>query len=161
LKRLKELKMLRLVEEFEEQIYKRLPSWTGGVPRQMSEANLARRGGGFPTVSDPVILSKAKDLHHPVSRHSLRSVWIHPSCPGGESWMGSLPKTPVQVFHPDRAKRVSGRGVLDEFTAKKACLVICTRREINSAKNSCPGVSSRPSEASVGKGSFGCGKLTL
>ena len=25
--------------------------------------------------------------HHPVSRHSLCSVWIHPSCPGGESLM--------------------------------------------------------------------------
>ena len=24
-----------------------VPSWTGGVPRQMSEANLARRGGGI------------------------------------------------------------------------------------------------------------------
>jgi len=27
------------------------------VPRQMSEANLARRGGGLPTVRDPVILN--------------------------------------------------------------------------------------------------------
>jgi hypothetical protein len=66
--------------------YPRLPSWTGGVPRLMSEANLARRGGGLPTVRDPVILSEARDLHHPGSRHSLRSVWIHPSCPGGESF---------------------------------------------------------------------------
>jgi len=31
----------------------------------MSEANLARRGGGLPTVRDPVILSEARDLHHP------------------------------------------------------------------------------------------------
>jgi hypothetical protein len=30
-----------------EAINTRLPSWTGGVPRQMSEANLARRGGGI------------------------------------------------------------------------------------------------------------------
>ena len=46
--------------------YPRLPSWTGGVPRLMSDANLARRGGGLPTVRDPVILSEARDLHHPV-----------------------------------------------------------------------------------------------
>jgi hypothetical protein len=26
---------------------KRLPSWTGGVPRPMNEVNWARRGGGF------------------------------------------------------------------------------------------------------------------
>ena len=45
--------------------YPRLPSWTGGVPRQMSEANLGRRGGGFPTDRNPVILSEARDLHHP------------------------------------------------------------------------------------------------
>jgi hypothetical protein len=67
---------------------KPLPSWTGGVPRQMSEAILARRGGGFPTDRNLVIQSEARDLHHPVSRHSLRSVWIHPSWTGGESLMG-------------------------------------------------------------------------
>jgi hypothetical protein len=60
-------------------IRKRLPSWTGGVPSPMSEANRTRWGGGFPTDRNPVIQSEAWDLHHPVSRHSLRSVWIHPS----------------------------------------------------------------------------------
>ena len=31
----------------EDEVVQNFPSWTGGVPRQMSEANLARRGGGI------------------------------------------------------------------------------------------------------------------
>ena len=48
-----------------------------------------------------VIISTAKDLHHP----GLCLVTF-----------GDSPEStpPVQVFHPDRAKRVSGRGVFDE-----------------------------------------------
>ncbi len=33
------------------------PSWTGGVPSPMSEANRTRWGGGFLTVRDAVILN--------------------------------------------------------------------------------------------------------
>ena len=54
-----------------EQINTKLPSWTGGVPRQMSEAILDRRGGGLPTVSDPVILSAAKELASLFFHHHL------------------------------------------------------------------------------------------
>jgi hypothetical protein len=47
-----------------------------------------------------VIISAAKDLHHP----GLCLVTF-----------GDSPEStpPVQVFHPDRAKRVSGRGVFE------------------------------------------------
>ena len=58
--------------------YPRLPSWTGGVPRQMSEANLGRRGGGFPTDRNPVILSEAKELGPPPRLQTLASLGLDP-----------------------------------------------------------------------------------
>ena len=52
-----------------------------------------------------VIVSEAKEIHHPV----LYLVAF-----------GDSPEStpPVQVFHPDRAKRVSGRGVLTVSMSK-------------------------------------------
>jgi hypothetical protein len=69
-----------------EVMQKRLPSWTGGVPSPMSEANRTRRGGGINLKKST---TPSSDLRFARSE--------------------STP--PVQVFHPDRAKRASGRGV--------------------------------------------------
>jgi hypothetical protein len=47
---------------------------------------LARRGAETNERSEFVEAGwwKLRKDHHPVSRHSLCSVWIHPSWPGGE-----------------------------------------------------------------------------
>ena len=75
----------------------------------MSEANLARRGGGLPPVRDSVILSEAKELGPPPRLQTLASLGLDPPL-------------------------LSRRGVLDGFASKKACLAICTRLGSNSAK---------------------------
>jgi hypothetical protein len=76
---------------------------------------------------------------------------------------------PVQVFHPDRAKRVSGRGVFVGESLHFNMLIFnelqirhYKRSEVSppppfqtlASLGSCPGVSSRPIEESVGKGKF-------